>query len=115
MQTYAELMAQIQALQKQAEELRQAEMASVIAEIRQKIRDYGLTAADLGLVAAASSKSDESSRAGKRAAVKPKYEDPATGKTWSGRGVMPKWMKAAMDAGRNREEFLIDAASEACE
>ena len=111
MQTYAELMAQIQTLQKQAEELRQAELASVIAEIRQKIRDYGLTAADLGLVAAPA-KSDEPSRAGKRAAVKPKYEDPASGKTWSGRGVMPKWMKAALDAGHSREEFLIDTANE---
>jgi DNA-binding protein H-NS len=39
--------------------------------------------------------------------VRPKYRDPASGKTWSGRGVMPVWMKTAIDAGRAKEEFLI--------
>ncbi len=46
MPTYVELMAQIEALQKQAEEVRQAEIAGVIAEIRQKIQDYDLTAVE---------------------------------------------------------------------
>jgi DNA-binding protein H-NS len=107
MPTYVELIAQIEALQKQAEELRQAEIAGVIAEIRQKIQDYDLTAADLGFASAAPAKPATASRDDKRAAVKPKYQDPASGKTWTGRGVMPKWMKAAVEAGRSRDEFLI--------
>ena len=53
MPTYVELMAQIEALQKQAEEVRQAEIAGVIAEIRQKIQDYDLTAVDLLAIDAA--------------------------------------------------------------
>jgi DNA-binding protein H-NS len=37
----------------------------------------------------------------KRSAVEPKYRDPATGTTWTGRGKAPKWL------GDNREAFLI--------
>lgn len=103
-------MAQIDALQKQADELRRVELADVIADIKQKIRDYDLTAADLGLVSSAAVV-EASERGSKRAPVKPKYRDPDTGKTWSGRGVMPKWMKAALEAGHDRDEFLIDTVS----
>lgn len=109
MPTYVELMAQIEALQKQAEDLRQAELVGVIAEIRQKIEDYGLTAADLGFVSVSPTRAETAGRGDKRAEVKPKYRDPASGKTWTGRGVMPKWMKTAVEAGRSRDEFLIDA------
>lgn len=105
MPTYREILAQIETLKQQAEELRKAELSCVIAEIRQKIADYDLTAADLGfgeLPAAA-----EKPARGRRSTVKPKYRDPASGKTWSGRGVMPVWMKTAIEAGRAKEEFLI--------
>jgi DNA-binding protein H-NS len=34
--------------------------------------------------------------------VQPKYRDPETGATWSGRGVAPRWI-----AGKDREAFLI--------
>jgi DNA-binding protein H-NS len=37
----------------------------------------------------------------KRAAVEPKYRDPATGATWTGRGKAPRWL------GSNRDAFLI--------
>ena len=33
------------------------------------------------------------------AAIKPKYRDPATGDTWSGRGRMATWLKRKQDAG----------------
>jgi DNA-binding protein H-NS len=35
----------------------------------------------------------------------PKYRDPASGATWSGRGHAPSWIKDAA----NRDEFLIKA------
>lgn len=105
MPTYVEIMAQIEALQKQAEEIRRAEISDVIVEIRQKIRDYDLTAADLGFGAPAAPAAKAS--AGKRASVKPKYRDPVNGATWSGRGVMPKWLKAEIDAGKGKDAFLI--------
>jgi DNA-binding protein H-NS len=50
MTTYKELQAQIEQLRKQAEELRQAEIADVITEIKAKMNEYGITGADLGLM-----------------------------------------------------------------
>ena len=107
MPTYVELMAQIEAPQKEAEQVRQNEIDGVIAEIKQKISDYDLTAADLGFGPAAPAREERPAQPSKRGTVKPKYQDPISGKTWSGRGVMPKWMKAAVEAGRSRDEFLI--------
>lgn len=39
--------------------------------------------------------------------VPPKYRHPETGETWSGRGIMPKWLAAEVAKGRTREEFAI--------
>jgi DNA-binding protein H-NS len=41
-----------------------------------------------------------SSTAGNK--VAPKYRDPATGNTWTGRGKAPKWID-----GKDRAKFLI--------
>ncbi|MGA1018470.1 MAG: H-NS family nucleoid-associated regulatory protein [Phycisphaerales bacterium] len=38
----------------------------------------------------------------------PKYRDPESGTTWSGRGRTPLWMVAAIEQGRTRDEFLIE-------
>ncbi|WP_414144191.1 H-NS family nucleoid-associated regulatory protein [Burkholderia stagnalis] len=38
--------------------------------------------------------------------VQPKYRDPQTGATWSGRGREPLWI-----TGRSREQFLIGPSS----
>lgn len=37
-----------------------------------------------------------------------KYRDPATGQTWSGRGLRPRWLVQAISDGRTLDEFLID-------
>jgi len=42
--------------------------------------------------------------------VLPKYRNPQTSETWSGRGKRPRWLVAAMKSGRKIEEFRIDAA-----
>lgn len=36
----------------------------------------------------------------------PKFRDPATGKTWAGRGKVPTWLRAYEANGRDRSEFL---------
>ncbi|NCY12586.1 MAG: H-NS histone family protein, partial [Burkholderiaceae bacterium] len=38
----------------------------------------------------------------KRGKVAPKYKNPATGETWTGRGKAPKWI-----AGKDRSKFAI--------
>lgn len=39
--------------------------------------------------------------------VLPKYRNPQTSETWSGRGKLPRWLVAAMKSGRKMEEFRI--------
>ena len=39
--------------------------------------------------------------------VAPKYKDPQSSATWSGRGLTPKWLAEKEKAGAKREEFLI--------
>jgi DNA-binding protein H-NS len=42
-----------------------------------------------------------------RSEVKPKYRDPATGETWSGRGRMATWLKRKQDAGEDIKKYLV--------
>ncbi|WP_345812218.1 H-NS histone family protein [Paraburkholderia sp. PREW-6R] len=100
MSQYADLKAQIAKLQAQAEEARRTEIDNVIADIRQKIAEYSLTAQDLGFAVAA-----KRGRPPKKAPLPAKYQDPKSGNTWSGRGKPPKWI-----VGKNRERFLIGSA-----
>ena len=100
MSQYAELKAQIARLQAQADEARRTELGNVIEEIRGKIAEYGLTAQDLGFAVAA-----RRGRPPKKAPLPPKYRDPKSGSTWSGRGKPPKWI-----AGKSRDRFLIGQA-----
>jgi DNA-binding protein H-NS len=39
--------------------------------------------------------------------VLPKYRNPQTSETWSGRGKQPRWLVAAIKTGRRIEEFEI--------
>jgi DNA-binding protein H-NS len=43
--------------------------------------------------------------------VLPKYRNPQTSETWSGRGKQPLWLADALKAGRKLEEFRIVEAS----
>lgn len=96
MATYKELLAQKAKLEEQLESARVKELETVILQVREIVAEYGLTAEDLGLAP----------RRGrgtvKKAPVAPKYRDPKTGATWSGRGRAPAWV------GKNRDKFLID-------
>ncbi|OHV00438.1 DNA-binding protein [Ralstonia solanacearum] len=94
MATYKELMAQKAKLEEQLESVRIKELESVIQQVRQIVEDYGLTAEDIGLTSKRGS-------ASKKKTVTPKYRDPKTGATWTGRGRAPAWI------GKNRDKFLI--------
>jgi DNA-binding protein H-NS len=43
--------------------------------------------------------------------VLPKYRNPQTSETWSGRGKQPRWLVAAIKTGRKIEDFEIGGAS----
>lgn len=40
-------------------------------------------------------------------AVSVKFVNPATGDTWTGRGIKPKWLVAALEAGHTLESFAV--------
>lgn len=92
---------------RQIEKQRKQDQQSVVARIRALMAEHGLAIADLGQKA---SKRVAMPLAEGRPAVRPKYRDPASGRTWSGRGLMPVWLRNATDAGKSKDDFLIDKA-----
>ena len=96
MATYKQLTEQLAKVKAQMETARQKELASTIEQIKAQIAEYGITAEELGF----SSKRTTSRKSG---GLPPKYRDPKTGKTWSGRGRTPAWI------GKRREKFLIES------
>ena len=102
MTTYNDLIKQIESLTQQAEALRQSEISSVIADIKEKMKQHGISLADLR-------EGPAESKPGKKktAKVAAKYRNTATGETWSGRGRTPKWLEAAEAAGQARSSFAV--------
>lgn len=85
-----ELIAQKAAIEQQIIELRKRDKQTAISRIKEIATEYDLTAEDIF---------------GKKAIkpkLEPKYRDPVSGKTWTGRGMPPRWLD-----GQNRDEFLI--------
>jgi DNA-binding protein H-NS len=106
----AQIQKQIDALQRQADEIKQKQAGEVIARIKEAIRHYGLTAADLGLVKGARKAVGAPVR--KRAAKKTKAKAAAkyrdeSGRTWTGRGRRPKWFVDGLAAGKKAEDFAV--------
>lgn len=93
MTSYKEIQAQIEALQQQAQEVRNRELSEVIAQITQLMQDYGLTVDDL--VQKRKKGASQATRAAK-------YRDPETGDQWSGRGRMPLWL-----GGKDKDQYLV--------
>ena len=101
MPTYQEIINQIEALKVQAEETRKQELASAISDVKRLIAQYGLTAADLGFASRATLKTKS------RGVVAPKYRDPASGQTWTGRGRRPAWVVALEASGKTLDSCRI--------
>jgi DNA-binding protein H-NS len=64
-----------------------------------------LTAADLGAKASTGKASKAGPRKGSKVPVK--FRDPASGNAWSGRGLQPKWLQAALAQGRKLSDFAV--------
>lgn len=118
----ADLLAQKAALEKKIDDVRRTERAEVVAQIRALMAQYGLSVADLGGPARAAGSPSRSTAAADAPAagkprrsrkgvalgkVPPKYRDPVSGATWSGRGLKPKWLTVALAAGRSLDDFKL--------
>lgn len=99
-----DLLAQRAALEQQIAEAQRTEKAEAVAKIRSLMSEYGLTLADLQLAPRAA-KLPRGPHSG--AKVAPKYRDAASGNTWTGRGLQPRWLRDALASGRKLSEFVI--------
>lgn len=100
MTSYKELLKQREALEQQISEARHRELSDAVAQVQKLVTEYGLTAQDVFPSGKGSGKAGRSSTAGSK--VAPKYRDPATGQTWTGRGKAPKWIQ-----NEDRTKFAI--------
>jgi DNA-binding protein H-NS len=92
---YRALLAQREALEKQIEELKNAERGDAIDWILEQMALFAMKPEDL--------EPRRGRSPGKKSGpVAAKYRDPVSGVTWSGRGKVPRWL-----ADQDREKFAI--------
>jgi len=94
-----DLLAQKAALEKQIEQTQRDERQQAISQIKSVMAEHGLTVTDL------SGRSAPKTRVTKKVAAK--YRDKTSGQTWSGRGLQPRWLKAAMASGKKLTDFSV--------
>lgn len=117
-----DIQSQIEKLQKQASDIRAKEFDKTIKDILAQMQAFGITLKDLQqamgksrvgkgrgkAVSKGAAKKPVAKKRGAKtgASVAAKYRGP-NGETWSGRGLMPKWLSALVAQGRGKEEFAI--------
>lgn len=115
MNNLVDIQTQIEKLQKQAQQIKTKEFSKTVQDIKDKMHAFGITVKDLQ--SARSNKPNSSITADakkpRKAASKTtgikvaaKYRG-AEGQSWSGRGLMPRWLKTLVAEGRTKEEFLV--------
>jgi DNA-binding protein H-NS len=97
----SDLLAQKAVLEKQIADTQREQRSEAIAQIKSLMAEYGLTLADIGSRGATAPARRTSGK------VAAKYRNSATGETWSGRGLQPNWLKAALASGRTLAEFAV--------
>ena len=112
--TYVQIQKQIEALQREADKVKRQEVDEVIARMKEAIRVYQLTAADLGLesrgpVRRGMTMKKRGRPAGNgraNGASTVKYRD-ESGNVWGGRGPRPQWLREALGAGKSLQDFAV--------
>ncbi|WP_207005361.1 H-NS family nucleoid-associated regulatory protein [Trinickia mobilis] len=116
MATLEQIQNRVKKLQAQADALIAKEAQSAVEQIRELMLKYSLTTADIEIKAKA--RREAKNPVERKTAVKaksakatgvPRYIDPTTGATWTGRGRAPAWIASAKD----RTKFLATGAVEA--
>ncbi len=97
------LLDQKAALERQIADLQSSSRAEAIATIRTLMSEHGLTSSDLVASPAAARKASKASGS----KVAPKFRHPATGATWTGRGLKPRWLAEELANGKTTAEFAL--------
>jgi len=112
--TYIQIQKQIETLQREADKLKRKEVEDVIDKIKEAIRVYELTAADLGFEGRGGARRGAVARKRGRPAAKGRSRGPATvkfrdesGNTWGGRGPRPQWLRDALASGKSLQDFAV--------
>jgi DNA-binding protein H-NS len=91
-------------------------LAQRTAQAREDFRKDFLGKLDLFGMSLEDFKEQPPKKERKQRETKPKYRDPVSGETWSGRGkTKPLWMQNYLAEGRQQDEFLIGASPAATE
>ena len=94
---------ELQAVIERAESALKNKQANKRKEVIAKIKEL---AASIDVTVEIHEVGKKAPRAVSKVAIKYRHpKDPE--KTWSGRGITPKWMQALLDKGHNREEFRV--------
>jgi len=104
MSSLIEIQNQIALLQKQAEQIKSNEFAKAVEDILSQMDAYGITVDDLGRGKGRARKAAPTAKSGGTAPVK--FRGP-NGETWSGRGLMPRWLAAQVAGGKTKESFAV--------
>ena len=100
--TLEELLKQKADLDRQIAQYQDEGRNKAIADIRVLMAQHGLTAQDVAPLAKKAGKPAN----GTRHPVAAKYKDDR-GNSWSGRGLKPKWLTAALAAGKTIQDFAL--------
>ncbi|KWE32649.1 H-NS family nucleoid-associated regulatory protein [Burkholderia territorii] len=92
MSTYQELLAKRTALEAEIDAAKGAERAAALSNVLRLVNEFDISSQEIYGVA----------RRGTRRRPDPKYRDPESGATWSGRGRPPAWID-----GKDRVPFEI--------
>ena len=120
MNELVKLRQQIADMKKQAVQLQKQNRPAVLAQLREQMAAYGITAEELSRPAPkARPKAPPAKPVNPVKGKKPVVSSPAKyrgpqGQSWTGRGTAPRWLNDLVAAGNTREDFLIqndDAAS----
>lgn len=120
MTSLIDIQTQIEALKKQAEEIKANEFQNTLQDIVAKMQAFDITIKDIIAANPALAGSAQRPRA-KAPGVKParavrksanpvaaKYRGP-NGEVWSGRGLMPRWLSSLVEQGHTKESFAVQA------
>ena len=80
---------------------------SSLARVHALMDELGVSVADLRGGGKAGSKAAGKSPSKTGVKVAAKYRDAATGQSWSGRGLKPRWLAQALSDGRKLEDFAV--------
>jgi DNA-binding protein H-NS len=104
MSSLQDLLAQRAEIEKKIADVQREERTNAVNKVRAMMAEFGLTAADIAGKTTAVRAPGAAKPASKVAA---KYRNAATGESWTGRGLQPKWLKSALAAGAKIEDFAL--------